>query len=476
MKNRAKWRQGGYAAALTALVMGAVVALNLLLGAAEDRWALRLDLSPNRITQFSPQTYALLDDLDQEVRIHLVFQRQDTMAIRTQLEQITARYRAQNEKVIVDLIDPVAEPDRINRYRAKLGGALIERGALIVTDAAEQRVCLVAPEDLYAYVQDAATGAQTPDRFLGEARLTRAVQFVISDRMPKVCFLTDHSEISADACAEFVQLLVSNNVEVNSLSLRDLAELEPGDVLIAVDPRIDMTGGEYEALRAFVDDGGRLLMVRNAQVAEQAMPNLTKFLDYYGMNFVPGTLVEDQAQSERWLYQPNFVTPILSAEHPITMDAGDARLIVPDGRAIVRRAVPQSEWTYTDLLTTSESARIVPTDGAEGSHIIGKQSLALAAEQRGEGGARMVVLGSSYLLEDSELLGSSHNLSFALSAVYWLLGEEEAPDLAGKALADTVLRIPSQLVYLLLSGIVVILIPLGVALAGLLVHLRRRRL
>ncbi len=478
-----KWRHGWFALVLTVLVICAVAAINLAIGAAEEKWALKIDASPNSITSFTDETYQTLDALDQDVHVYLLFSKGDTSSLRTQLEEIAAKFRARSSHITVDTIDPDLEPNRVNQYKGDSTQAL-RSGSMIVTNADESRVRLIPYSEMYSYTQNQQTGEIAVTTFNGESKLTQGIRFVTDENTPVVYFLTGHEEIASSYCGNLLKSLQADNIEVHDLSLGQGTALKPGDTLVIAAPQLDITEAEYKQLQTFLDNGGRMLFAEDAQNDMSKTPNFVKLLGYYGIEFKDGMVVEDQSESGGWLLSPNYIVPKLDAEHAITKDAGSARLILPSARAIKRTEMPLSGWNYAELLTTSDKAYVKALTGDTDiltvgpNDEVGKQALSVAVQYQPDQtkDTRIVAVGSVYTLVNSDIYNSSSNSSFTRMALNWLINRQDNTYVRGKAIADTALAIPNQGVLLGLSGIVVIAIPLIVLILGVIVFLKRRRL
>lgn len=484
---RKQFRFGWYSILLTVLVIAAVVVVNVIVGAAEDKWALKIDASPTAITKFTDQTYATLDALDQDIHVYLLFQKGNSSQLRTQLEEIAAKYRARSGHITVETIDPVTEPNRVNKYKTTTNNVTLSNGSIIVTNADETRVKLIPQSEMYSYQVNQQTGSYQVTSFNGESKLTQAIMFVTSESTPQVFFLTGHDEVSSSYCSTLVQQLSSENFEVKDLTLGPDAQLNSGDTVMILNPTLDLTGDEYDQLKAFLDAGGRMVFAEDTSTDMTKTPNFVKLLDYYGLGFKDGAMVEDETSSNNWLVNPAYIVPNLNAEHQITKDSGSVRLILPMPRAVKMPEMPLSGWSYTELLTTSAKAYIKSQLSEqsvlerEPADEVGKQVLAASAQyvrdvNDSSKDTRILVLGSLYTLVDSQFTSSSHNLLFSLSAFDWLVDKNTTAYVRSKGMADTVLSIPNQNTYLLLAAMVVLVIPGIILVAGIWVHLKRRRL
>ena len=144
---RSKMRYGTFTAILIAVVLVAVILINVAAGAIENNWALSIDLTATKVTDFSDATYQVLDELDQDVHVYTVFRDGTSNSTRIQLEEIVNKYHALNTHVKVENINPETNPTLITKYA---GTSNVSEGSLIVTNADETRVKYVAYSDLYS--------------------------------------------------------------------------------------------------------------------------------------------------------------------------------------------------------------------------------------------------------------------------------------------------------------------------------------
>lgn len=478
--NGKKIRYGGYSVLLTALLIAAIVVVNVLVGAAEDRWALKIDASPNNITAFSDQTYAVLDELDQDAHVYMVFENSYSSTLRTQIEEVVAKYRARNAHIIVDTIDPVREPNRINAYMSDTNSAVMSNGAMIVTNADETRVRLISASEMQSKSYD-QYGYERVTSFNAESRLTVALMYVSSESTPKVNFLTGHDEIAMTECSSFVGTLESNNYDVAEITLTQDTVLDPSEVLIINIPTLDITEQEYQQIKTYLDNGGRMLVVEDSMMDLSKIPNFVKLYEYYGIQYKEGVVVESENSTSNWYMSPMMLVPSTNTEHAITEHMSSLRTVVNTPRALKMPTMPLSGYRYTELLTTSDAAYVKSPNSTgdiltyEAGDELGQQVLAMAVQDTAKD-MRIVALGSVYLIADTSLMSSSNNIYFIFKTIEWLSGNQQSSYVPTKAMADTTLSIPNQSVMLMLAGIVVIAIPLLVLIVGIWVYVRRRRL
>ena len=478
--SRRQFRYGGYATVLIAVVVAVVILLNVAIGAIEDNWALTIDMSAIGATDFDEQTIKIVNAVDEPVHIYTLYSTVATSSLRIHTEEVINRYRAMNDNLTVENIDPSAEPARVNGYT---GGVTLSDGSIIVTNADETRVKVIDTKDYYI---EANYNGQTYTLFALEPILTSSLLYVTSDSTPRIFFLTGHGEIDGLSKATLVvDQLKSRNYDVFSLNLlndKDV-ELKAGDTVVVFSPNRDMTDEEYVILRDWLAKGGRMMFLLNYEIDSSVLVNFSRLLDYYQLSFGEGTVVESNAATSNWNGNTYTLAPNMNKEHQITAEllasTPNAYLTVPYGRPINPVLMPESGLEFTNILTTSAGAVV---QGEDGSSLPGTQTVAMTMIKpdtaNPDNDIRIALLGSVYLLGDSSLMYSSYNMDFVLNAFDWLSNtqNENIVSVSAKLMQYNTLAISDIGTAYTLGGIVIGVIPLIVLIAGVVVWLKRRTL
>lgn len=475
--NQRKYRYGRLAAFLTVAVFAIVILVNVAVGRLEQTRGWAVDLNGLQATEFDAATLDVLRLVDQDVNVWTVYQAGTENALRVQVDSILEKYHALNPHIHTGNIDPVAEPARVTKLA---GETEIEEGAVIVTNAEETRVRIYNQDD---YFGTAAYGNYHFTYLYLERYVTSALVYVTSEITPHVWFLTGHGEIPLSGCTLLSQSLATRNYEPATLELTSQADqLMQNDALLILNPARDLTDGEAATLRTWLAAGGRLLVSLGYETDTAGLPNLTGILDYYQLAFGDGVVYENENETTRyWNGNTLYLTPALDPEHEITQkltEIGSTNLILPQARPIQPVLLPESGTVYTRLLTTSDRAVVV--NGAE-KGAPGTQTLALAmldADQNmeKEKDIRIILMDTAYMFADSDLLYYCYNLNFTVTAVDWLINSDSTVDVSSKVMANSTLAIPDSATAVRIGIIVIGVIPLCIAVAGIIVWRRRRRL
>ena len=482
---KSRFRHGGFAVILTVFVIAAVIGVNFLAKELENRFALTIDASPNKITNFSAATYSLLDSIDQPVHLYFLFEEGNNSTLRINLEEIARKFHARNQNIILGTIDPVKEPNRVAQYAKE--GAALQDGSIIAANGNASRVKVIPANEMYTVRYDQNYNPIITG-FNGEAKLVSALMYASSDVTPMVYFLAGHNEVPVDQMAMLREQLGDQNFDTAELKIMPGTKLERGNVLVIAQPSLDLSADEYTQVRDWLEDGGRMFFAAGPEVDFARLPNFTKLLSYYALSFKDGIVVEDNAAASNWALQQGVLVPNVNKESTHVREISEVgQMMLPGSRAIQKPAMPLSGVVYEPLLTTSSGAFIKKT-GSAGDMLtrtfgdeVGQQTIAMALLNQADvkdasKDTRIVMLGNLFPVVDNDTMTRSYNLVFTMAAMEWLVNRQNDVYVPSKPLSDTTLAIPNAATLWVLAGITVILVPLLVAISGVLVWLRRRRL
>ncbi len=329
-------------------------------------------------------------------------------------------------------------------------------------------------EEAKAMTEEGVTGA-----FLKDLKGVRTVCFVSGSKEHNL------DESGATGLSQFKELLGRDNYQAQSVSLVDKTAV-PADctVLVVPGPQFDYTAGEVNALKTYVENGGRAFFLLDPplnfgreHIAEN--PQLTALLAGWGVSADKDLVLEQNPIGQMLGIGPEVPLVRSYTSQPIVSDINNSITAFPLSRSL---DVKTSEKTTVDkLFSTSESAFATtklnsgeisaedPTNkkgpftlGAAGTYNTGKPNSP----------GRFVVVGSSGFL-DNHMLHFQANADLALNAVNWLSSDEDLisirPKQAANQRLDLTQRQMNTFVYTDVYALPLFLIAMGIA-----VYLKRR--
>ena len=312
--------------------------------------------------------------------------------------------------------------------------------------------------------------AGAPDQ---EARLLVAIRAVTTDQPARVYLTSGHGELElADegpgGLSRLRSALVEEGLEVVPLPLAVAGRVpEDARAVIVAGPRTAFVPTELEALRTWLEAGGRLC----ALVEPGANGGLAGLLGGYGLQ-VGDDVVLDGSAFAALLGGNETATGVAYAAHPVTRRLGSAMTHFVRARSVAEN--PGTPATLTSLVQTGTEAW--GETGATGAaatrdeaDVPGPVTLAIAAEQEQ---TRIVLVGDATFVSNLGL-GLGANRDLAINAALWLAAKEQqiAARPRGRG-GNLLLLTPSareRVAFFLLYGLPALLVA-----AGLAVHAVRR--
>jgi len=444
----------------------------------------RGDWTRGQTFTLSEKTIAVVGALDRpvEVIVFMLPSGEDASDLYQDVHELLERARRYSDKLRVTYVDVDREPERAKTVGKKYGvsGDDLVNGVIIVDAGAQSK--FITRDELaeYDWAREDEGRAPRIKAWKGEQALASALVAVTEDKARVVCFTQGHDEPAIDSYAQgeygdFAQELKRDHYEVRAIDLSTAGAVPAEcDVTVVAGPLQPFAARETAALEAVLERGGRLLVMLgpsfDPQVTRFQSIGLEPLLERWGASLRDDVVVDTPR------LRGNVVAFAVSegyADHPISGHLMHHRTLWSDAREV--RAAPKpglaarelvhttdAGWGETDLALFRAQAEL-KYDAA--TDVKGPIPLAVAAERTdGTGkGARLVVLGSSELAANRQVLG--YNRDLLLSSVAWLVKAEpkiavgpRAPEHLRLELDDAQLRRVFWLCF--------VLVPFGALLLG----------
>jgi ABC-type uncharacterized transport system involved in gliding motility auxiliary subunit len=456
----------------------------------------RKNLSSNPFSQITEQSLNIIRALPEPVTIiNFVAPEADeaSVLISNDLEKLLAEYRYKsNGKVEVRKVNPLVDFSEA-RAIAQEFKLTTDENVVIIQYRGQNKVINYRE---MADIEPSNLWARTPPKLLAfkaEEMITSAIQSLSAEGASKVVFLSGHGEYDIDSLdrestgySRLAEHIRRQNAQVSKLNLLETPSIPEGTQLVVVAaPQQAYTQAEIDILRAYLQNKerpGRLLLMLDPQT----QTGLEGFLENYGVVFNDDlSMIRVSILGETRLL-PQAVATTFS-EHPVTnwlirsrtsINLGPARSLTlknpaQEGapRPVPLALTPESTWGERDFRSGTaafDKDRDTP----------GPLTVAAAIDtgkvQGGEvslQGAKVVAIGSGTFLIN-QLIGGAQ-LDFFLNAFNWLLDKQSSLGIAPKTPQEFRVSLDdSQKQKLQLAMFAV---PLGAAVLGFLVWLRRRK-
>jgi ABC-type uncharacterized transport system involved in gliding motility auxiliary subunit len=447
-------KYAAYAATYILVVIAIIATANVL----ANRYDKSYDATANKRYSLSEQTAKIVKGLKQDATITYFDQPRGFQAARDQLDL----YSNLSPKVHVKYVDA----DKENMLARQAG--IKNYGTAIVQIGANK--------------QEA--------KGLNEEGITGAFIRNLKNTTRTVCFVTGSGEHQIDdsnrnGYSQFKELLGKDEYVAKSINLLQKAEI-PGDctVLVIAGPSGDYQQPEVDAIKKFVEDGGRALFLLDpplkmgrSEIADNDA--LTSVLKDWGVTVDKDLILDMNPIGQLAGLGPQVALVTSYDSHPIVSEMKGTATGFPLSRSVdVKNG---SKTTVQKLFGSSESSlatdklnspEVNPNDpkNKKGPMTIAAAGTYNTGKENSQG--RFVVIGSSAWAANS-FLKFNGNRDLALNAMNWLSSDEDLISIRPKEPEDRRITLTrAQMNWVRLTS--QFLLPLVVVFAGVSVWWRRR--
>lgn len=420
-----------------ALLLGFALLLMLLWGGYQhDR---QWDWTANQRHTLSPQSLAAVKALGAVQATLFVEEGGDPDGI---LRRLLERYRLHNPQLTLHLLDPDLNPAAAEPYGVKGVGVLVLRHG------------------------ERWEKVEQPD----ESGITNALLRLAKPQRKQIGFLVGHGEHALAgagrmAYGQWAKQLRDEGYGVREVALHQQPQVPDDlDLLVVAGPQSALFEGELQHLKAWFEDGGKLLLMLDPGQDD----GLQALLTPYGIRWLPGMVIDVGAQ----VLGANPTTPLITQfpkEHDIFRGMDQVPfLVTAGGLELVRTAGP---WHREKLLAGAEQGWLEQDNHVQRrggrvafdaeTDIKGPITMGVAVQ---EGAQRLVVVTDSDFAADG-FSRYGANLDLAMGMVRWLVQDEALIALKPKPMVDAGLMMDEAQVQGLFV-LFVLLLPLLLLLVG----------
>jgi ABC-type uncharacterized transport system involved in gliding motility auxiliary subunit len=433
--------------AFTALLLAAIVALYQLVALRPAQW----DMTQNASNSLADSSVNVLNQLHGEIKLTMYIAGQDANLgdMHRLTRDFVALYQRYKPDISLAFIDPVKQPEEARKVNIHVNGEmLVEYG-----------------------------GKREHLTMLNEQALTSVLLRMAHTKNQLLMYLDGHGErnpegISNHDLGEFGKRLKQNGFRLNSLNLA-LAQGVPDNasMLIITQPQVDLLQGEIDKLLRYIDNGGNLLWLVDAE----PLHGLERLTEKLGIILTPGIVIDPAAEEMNipatWALGAGYPPHAITQNFNLTTAFPFARAIDWEENAA---------WHHTTLVEAAPRgwvSRDIPQGKPHFNKtrdIPGPVTIALALQRNiNDREQRIVIVGSGSFLANA-YSGNGGNLDLGINMTNWLGNEERLITTQPRAVKDDAITL-SKIHLTIISGSFLIVMPMLLMLAGAILWWRRRR-
>lgn len=459
---------GAYSTGMVAVSLAIVVVLNLIVGEMPGIWT-NIDVTGNKMFSLTDQTKEYLNTMQEDVTIYVLAE--ETEQDMT-LQQTLQRYEDLSEHISVEYVNPTVNPMFYTQYTSEM----VTTNSLIVVS--DKRSKVIPYNSIYETSYDYTTYTSSTTGYDGEGQITSALDYVLTDDMPKLYMTKGHGEY--ELSANFTAALDKENVEYESINLMD-AEAVPEDAacLLINAAESDFSQDDRNKVISYLESGGKVVYI-SSYTGDVETPNLDAVLAYMGMQIADGLVVDQNA--EYYYSSPYYLLPDTGVSGYTSGIYGNYYIFAPYAQGILIDDQEAEGMTYNTFLSTSEDAYSkVSIDNMENyrreeGDIDGPFGIGVEAVRSLEDGeATLVVYGCNQLFTDNaNAVVSGANMLLFTNTIGKFVDHEVSVSVPVKAYDVALLSI-SQSDLLLWAPLVTVVLPVGFLAVGFVIWFKRRK-
>jgi ABC-type uncharacterized transport system involved in gliding motility auxiliary subunit len=439
--------EGANLALYTVVVLCIIAVVNWFVSNHDKHW----DLTPNKSYSLSPQTLKLLKGLDRDVTIY-VFDRKASLR---EGRDVLENYAKASGRIDVRYVDPDRQPGLSKEMGVRSYGTVV-----------------VAAGNRHYEAQGGAT----------EEGVTNALIRLLKGQKT-VYFVQGHGERDLESTERTGYDNIKKELDNENYSVKTLVLLQKLEIpvdcslLVIAGPKNDYLPQEVDAIRKYVDGGGRLMVMMDVGME---LPNLSKLLEDWNITPQNDLVIDQNPVAQIFGTGPEMPLIIKYGNNPIVQPLSRMATLFPFTRSFVIGKDSKAGVTDDSLCETSAESfgvvgfnpRMTQVSYRPGKDVKGPLTVAVAgtlsssgsssSDKKAEG--RFVALGTS-ALPSNVYLRFQANRDFFMNATNWLVSEQDLISIRPKPPESQHLNITaaqmSRILYLGVIGLPVVIIAAG---------------
>ncbi len=477
-------RYGSFSLITTAIVLVILILVNLAIGSLPASVTSIAGEKAN-LYKISKASVNYLEDLDEKITVYIVQIEGASSEHDLMIKKYVERYVELSDKVTLKYVDPEIKPAFLSSYNKD--GALTEDQLssefthLVVESGKRARIIpysdifkyALSGDDLNAFYQ---VYGYIPYSYNIENCLLSAIDYVTLDVLPTIYYTNTHKEAALDdGFSAFAKL---ENIGISAIDLEKTGKVpDDAQAIIVYAPETDFSAKEIEALKAYADKGGNIILSTdyNINSTDRVLDNLYGFAsEYYGLSYLDVIVLE--GSTTNYYGYPTFIFTTMTDKVPSVIKTGQQGYVLFTYCHAIGISKTLPEGVTVDTLFTTTSKGYAKTsydkdftydkkDGdLEGSFVLG----AISTRGNGENASRL------WWFSSTDAISTSRNPYVAVYALTESVDKEDSVSAASIIITHDRLDI-SDKAATMWSWIIIAVIPGAILAYGIYIRVRRAR-
>ncbi|MBQ5314884.1 MAG: GldG family protein [Oscillospiraceae bacterium] len=478
-----RFKYGAMSIGMTVLFILAVILLNVVVSKIVERADIKIDLTKEQVYEVTDQTKEYLATLDKDIKITVFMEERalNDMGLEGKsIVEVLNKYKQYSDRITIQYANIQTNPEIFTQYSNLYKGDLSNYIAVV---SCGNKIKPLSQGDLIDYTVNASGSMDSANTT--EQAVTSAIMNVIDDKTIKAAILNGKSYFYI---TDLTEMMIANGYEIEEVDVTMGKIPEDATMLILNTPVTDLSPDMADKVEAFLyNDGnyGKTLFYIGCY-KQGEMTNVNNLLAAYGLQVSPGRLLDLDTSNlmstgtsyaiRSFEYNDRYSENLQNKDLPVLMPTPSPVDVLWD--------VKDTRETQV-LLSTAETGVVIPND-ADTSTLdpttlerkkqpvmaVGSKFDSMNAVDR-KGSHVLVLTSPEMLMAPFFDYATLNNAEYIFGAINKLNGKEQSIVIAPKSLAGDMLE-ASDAQTGVMSTIATIIIPLAIAVAGVVVYIRRR--
>ena len=455
-----------------AILIGLFIALTIWIN--NLNWD-SIDFTSEKRYSLTDKSKEVIKNIEAEVNIYFV-----EYFDRSAVLDFARQYHNANEKINIETVTASERPDLVQKYGIETGysGVIVE---------ANGKSKVLSDNDFYTY--DMTTYEQID---ITEEKLTNAILYVTSAKIPKIYFLEGYSDYSIATNMYLLTVYLGNEItEYDTVNILTKGNVpEDCDTLVIMTPNSDFDDVTTNAIMDYINKGGNILWFNSLLTEKQEYANVNKILAVYGVKPFDVGCISETEESRRISSSTTIIIPD-TEYNEITRNINTIVLFNPTRINFVEDEELQNlNVTKEVLFKSSDNAKFVTNFNTqayeEGSYIVGAKlqkqiSVGLPEVGLKEVNSKLIIIGENNFISDVQLPGTNsqmallqyfQNRNVVLDSVAYLVDRQD--DIIIRKDTNTSTYTPTEQQHTIIQ-VIIFGLPIVIIFAGIVVWQHRRR-
>lgn len=432
------------------LVLGCLIVVNII----SVRHYKVFDFSSAKQNTLSEQSIHLLKDLDSDLTVLFFYKNgaEGNEESRKGFRELIKRYQDVSSHVLLQFVEVNERPDLAQEFNVTEGGGV----AFLTYKGRKNRV-----------------------ERIEEQEITSALLKVTQETEKIIYVLQGHKEMDVDdtrdinGLGSFKNMLSGNRYQVKNLILNQTAKV-PADAsaLVIAGPQQAFLELELNAIRAYLRDGGKVLVAVKAKTAAGLDKLLPEFGVTLGQNYIFNLVDTMMGQG---VNQGETMGSIFSSNSDITKIFGKGQIVRMRYPQSLKVAVAQEGLQTEELVLVSKSSMAFADLDMKKEGPKGPFAVAVSVKGRLSGMQKdfsLIAIGDPDIL-GNQLLYQNLNRDLVLNSIASLAGDQKLISIAPREVGVTQMTLTPTKLYLFVFAFLIPL-PLAFLIVSIVFWLRRR--